>query len=630
MTARPRESRPIRHQLVGRMQNNYLAMGRNQECSTEGCRNPAAFKTRSKPAWCTECIGRILWQAGLKPAEPFVGKSNAWWLTTCLQCGVQAHYKLDYILDKNRIGERTCRACFWKSWASEGREMMARYIPNDEELLAQANSQFELPRGMSREEIKAAVEGNGFELVGLTSEITGDPSHRTMVVSCRVCGRTSVQRMGDIGWGCSCVRNQNPSTYQGRGTKTALLKDSPDSRAFRWWDRERNQQSDFDTVSIRGTRVCHWVCPECGHRFQDTVQNVESRGDCPECRARRSREFDIEYERLKHTPAADFPELLAAWDDETDPRQAMVVGGYRSYRLKCAAGHSPNESLYTFLRSGCPSCRGQETAKNPTYLADFYPEIASQWHPNRNGKLTPQNVRYNSKRNVWWFADCCGYEWQEAVRDRNKYQRWRCPQCRTILDSLAWHDPGLAAEWSPNNPISAWQVRPTASTRFLPEWICSVNPKHVWHAPLSSRSNGAECPECREAGKSRVELDHHSAAGDIFGNARSGAVLRSELFNWRKQWTADISVEVKGHNVVIEYDGSYWHSPPPKQLIDERKTLDLLAAGYVVVRLRENDLPTLGIENPHYRELRVYSSAPQPLVVMQEIRDWLTQLPKPS
>ncbi|WP_442971726.1 zinc-ribbon domain-containing protein [Rhodococcus sp. LB1] len=60
------------------------------------------------------------------------------------------------------------------------------------------------------------------------------------------------------------------------------------------------------------------------------------------------------------------------------------------------------------------------------------------------------------------------------------------------------------------------------STPFVPEWICATNPGHTWQAPLSRRSNGAECPDCREAGKSRVELAHHAAAEELFGNARSG------------------------------------------------------------------------------------------------------------
>ena len=81
--------------------------------------------------------------------------------------------------------------------------------------------------------------------------------------------------------------------------------------------------------------------------------------------------------------------------------------------------------------------------------------------------------------------------------------------------------------------------------------------------------------------------------------------------------------------VLIEYDGSYWHSPLAKQLIDERKSLDLLAAGHAVVRLREDGLPTLGIEHPCYREILVYSTAPQPRQVMEDIQDWVTKLASP-
>jgi len=137
-------------------------------------------------------------------------------------------------------------------------------------------------------------------------------------------------------------------------------------------------------------------------------------------------------------------------------------------------------------------------------------------------------------------------------------------------------------------------VRPTASTSFLPEWICSVDVTHVWQAPLSSRSSGAECPQCRQVGKSRIELDYHTAATELFGQARSGILLRDNAFTSRAVWSADITVQVNDRTVLIEYDGSYWHSPLAKQLIDERKSLDLLAAGHAVVRLREDGLPTLG------------------------------------
>ncbi|BBX69245.1 hypothetical protein MPSYJ_27060 [Mycolicibacterium psychrotolerans] len=101
--------------------------------------------------------------------------------------------------------------------------MLASYV-HEKKLLDQASQQFELPRGLSREQIASAVEGSGYELIGMTADITGDASHRTLIVRCRSCGRISVERMGDIGWGCSCSRNQNPSSFGGRGAKRILLK----------------------------------------------------------------------------------------------------------------------------------------------------------------------------------------------------------------------------------------------------------------------------------------------------------------------------------------------------------------------------------------------------------------------
>ena len=357
---------------------------------------------------------------------------------------------------------------------------------------------------------------------------------------------------------------------------------------------------------------------------------MTSRLQCRACHARESEEFHKQYELWKTTPIANVPELAAAWADD-DPRHVMVVGGWPQLRrFRCPAGHNPRISPVSFLQSGCPHCRGAKTAKAKNWLADTRPEIASQWHPTRNGKLTHHEVVWDSKKTVWWRADCCGHEWPESVRNRDKYERLRCPNCRTILDSMAWQDPGLAAEWSPTNPFSAWDVRPHSSTSFVLEWICATDPRHVWRAPLTSRSNGAECPECRETGKSRVELDHHATAVEVFGNARSGVALRHEAFTTRLSWTTDISVSVNGHTLVIEYDGVHWHSAAAKVLVDERKSLDLLAAGCVVVRLRENDLPPLAIDNPRYREVHVYATVSRPRAVMEEIRDWVAGVTAPT
>ena len=176
---------------------------------------------------------------------------------------------------------------------------------------------------------------------------------------------------------------------------------------------------------------------------------------------------------------------------------------------------------------------------------------------------------------AWWHDAACGHEWEEAVCDRDKYQRYLCPRCRTILDSLAYQFPLLANEWSPDNPVTAWHVRPNGTTLFDPEWVCSLNPSHVWTASLNSRTNGSDCPECREIGKSKVELDHFSAAESLFGKARSGVKLRSSEFKRRPTWTADIVVPLLLRDARNRVRRGYWHQD--KAEIDRAKSLDLLA-----------------------------------------------------
>ncbi|MFF2678063.1 zinc-ribbon domain-containing protein [Arthrobacter koreensis] len=574
-------------------------------CSTPGCEKAPAFHTRTKPAWCLKCIDKILLNAGLKACEPFQGY-NEWRLTSCIDCGVQAHYKLSYTVEGTR--KKTCEACHWKEWTEQ-----------------HGHGQI-----YTRDEVAAHAAANGYELVSPLVSPTG--TNDPVAVHCLKCGRRSASRVCDLSWKCTCSRNIRSATPSadapaapGKKTRNLLFESS--DPAVAWWDRERNDEKTFPTVTLRATRACHWKCPDCSHNFSEKVLYMTGGNpQCPECRKRDQQQWDEQYETWKRTPIASVPELAAAWADEGDPRRVMVAShGLR--RFSCPKGHHPRVSPTTFLRSGCPSCRAAETLMTQkNWLADVLPEVASQWHPDRNGKMTPQAVVWDSKRTVWWRSECCGAEWQQSPRDRDKYERLRCPECRTILGSLAWQDPGLAAEWSPANPVSAWHIRPNAKTLYTPEWICATDPGHVWTAPLVSRSNGAGCPDCKDAGKSKVELDHCEAAKTVFTSVRSGAILRSKAFTTRTLWTADILAAAGDRKVVIEYDGEYWHKAPAKAMVDERKSMDLLAAGYAVVRLREDDLPSLSVTNPRYREIRVYSTAPRPEAVMAEISAWVSQL----
>lgn len=46
----------------------------------------------------------------------------------CRRCGVVAHYRLAYILEKTQIGEPVCRACYWPGWYEWGHKLDAQVI----------------------------------------------------------------------------------------------------------------------------------------------------------------------------------------------------------------------------------------------------------------------------------------------------------------------------------------------------------------------------------------------------------------------------------------------------------------------------------------------------------------------
>ena len=590
-----------------------------KECAWEGCRELAAYGTRSKPAWCDEHITAILREGGLEPLEPFA-TPTAWRLTRCLACGCEAHYRFAYTVEKNGQGEATCRACFWRRWAAEGRDRLAPYV------LA---GQMETERENDPEEVRVYIESHDFDYLGpLTSpSFHDDPQH----VRCRYCGRMSAKRLADIGWGCDC--QVNPRRAPAAAASRVLLRDS-ESPAVGWWDHDRNPADLWETATDRTRRVAAWRCPECGHGFEARILDMFGTPSCPVCSARRQEERRARSALAAVTPIAAVPELLARWADEESPQTAML-GGFQLRRFLCENGHYARVSPQSYLANGCPTCRGHATrAANSAARAAMTDEERAAlvlgdepselWHPTRNGDRKPGNLRGGAdmRRPAWWLAPECGHEWEAPPEDFFARNRLRCAVCRSILDSLAWHYPDLAAEWSPDNPVTPWHVRPSGGLPFIPEWICSTDPSHRWRMASGVRITGSDCPMCRERGKSRVELAYFAALRDAFGEAFSGLAMRSPAFARRTVWVPDVTVNLPGdRTLLVEYDGGYWHAD--KGQVDLDKSRDLLAAGALVVRLREAPLDSLGLDDPAYLELPVYPTLPEPERVVAVIRAWL-------
>jgi len=58
-----------------------------------------------------------------------------------------------------------------------------------------------------------------------------------------------------------------------------------------------------------------------------------------------------------------------------------------------------------------------------------YSQLLAEWHPTRNGELTPWQVSYGSDRRLWWACPKGpDHEWQASVCNRTA-QGTGCPYC---------------------------------------------------------------------------------------------------------------------------------------------------------------------------------------------------------
>ncbi|PYJ58081.1 MAG: hypothetical protein DME24_17680 [Verrucomicrobia bacterium] len=149
---------------------------------------------------------------------------------------------------------------------------------------------------------------------------------------------------------------------------------------------------------------------------------------------------------------------------------------------------------------GCAQCAGK-LATPSTCLLIKRPNVAAEWHPSKNGKLTPVQVTEFSNKKVYWLCER-DHVWRTSINNRSHGSN--CPYCagKAVCrdNSLLTLNSKLAQEWHPTkNKLSADKVRPFSG--FKVWWKCSNG--HEWQAVVAKRSAGRGCPKCyKSSGKS--------------------------------------------------------------------------------------------------------------------------------
>lgn len=292
----------------------------------------------------------------------------------------------------------------------------------------------------------------------------------------------------------------------------------------------------------------------------------------------------------------DNTELMKDWDPALNPGidpSRITSGSHTRIKWRC---HKCGRIWETSVKnrtygSGC-TCDAmarkavslrRTLVKKHGSLAQNRHDIAAQWHPTKNGALTPDDFTVHSEESVWWI-DSNGHEWESSIVVRCQSEiAGNIPRNRIIPgeNDLKARYPAIAAQWHPT------RNKDRLPEHFLPGsddtvwWVCDKG--HEYPCKISARTRGRGCRICsRELSTSFPEQAIFYYIKQKFPSAQNRFIAEPAL---------EIDVFLPDRNVGIEYDGAFYHKVKAKQERDARKNRRLKELGIRLIRVIEEGCP---------------------------------------
>ena len=198
------------------------------------------------------------------------------------------------------------------------------------------------------------------------------------------------------------------------------------------WNYEKNGIISPEMVFAQSNKSVWWK-GQCSHEWKSSPNNRVNGKNCPYCSGQK---ILVGFNDLK----TKHPELAKEWNyaknnglidknktDISTPDKVTATSGQRVWWI-CSKGHEWQYRIADRVEGdGCPYCSGRRADKGKTDLATLFPDIAAEWHPNKNGDLKPSEIRPNYGKAVWWMCSK-GHEWKTSPNNRINGNTG-CPKC---------------------------------------------------------------------------------------------------------------------------------------------------------------------------------------------------------
>lgn len=315
------------------------------------------------------------------------------------------------------------------------------------------------------------------------------------------------------------------------------------------WHPTKNENINPFNLAPSSNEKFWWKCPVAeDHEWFVSINSLQG---CPCCSGHKV--------VLSNCLATTHPEIAAQWHPTKNKLTPFEVsfGSDEEIWWQC-----PEETDHIWKsrvdaesdrKSLCPFCANSQVCKS-NCLATTDPDIAAQWHPTKNGNLTPWDVTFGSDPIIWWKCkEGDDHIWPARIYTRRESG---CPCCskppKQVAKSncLATKFPNVAEEWDvTKNKDTPWDVTFASAKK---RWFrCKKG--HTYKTLICSRTNPSiysGCPICRESkGEKaiRKHLEKHNVTHKGQWRFKKSKINNSQF---------DFAINHPEFTGVVEYQGS--------------------------------------------------------------------------
>ena len=226
-------------------------------------------------------------------------------------------------------------------------------------------------------------------------------------------------------WPINLMRNEGSCPYCTGKRVLPGFNDLATTRPdiSRQWDYSKNTSLKPNDVTAGSSKKVWWICSN-GHSFESTVSNRSIGLGCPYCSGKKVLEGFNDLQTREQTIAAEWHPTKNGDLKPTD----LTIGSRKKVWWLGSCGHEWQATVVNKVNgSGCPYCSNKLLLTGFNDFKTKHPEMATEWHPQKNGNLTPELILASYEGAVWWLGKC-GHEWRAKVSYRH-YSGVGCPIC---------------------------------------------------------------------------------------------------------------------------------------------------------------------------------------------------------